>query len=122
MFGLFVETGPYVVNEAGDSATKREFAWTNDYHVIFIDQPVGTGFSFTDDDQGYARNESDVANDMFECLQQFFTLFPQYQRNKFYLTGESYAGKYIPAIGYKIHQEKAVAKMNFFGAIIGDGK
>ena len=43
-----------------------------------------------------------VANDLYDALQQFFLLFPQLQRNDFYATGESYAGKYVPAISYKV--------------------
>ena len=43
-----------------------------------------------------------VANDLYDALQQFFLLFPQLQKNDFYATGESYAGKYVPAISYKV--------------------
>ena len=59
----------------------------------FSDQPVGTGFSFTDRDEGYARNEEDVANDLYEALLQFYTLFPELLDNDFFVTGESYGGK-----------------------------
>jgi vitellogenic carboxypeptidase-like protein len=90
---------------------------------------VGTGFSFTDSDDGYARNEEDVARDLYVALQQFFTLFPEYRERDFYMTGESYAGKYVPAISYKIHQENQEQrlrrsgnlKINFKGMAIGDG-
>ena len=43
-----------------------------------------------------------MANDLYDALQQFFLLFPQLQKNDFYATGESYAGKYVPAISYKV--------------------
>ena len=91
--------------------------------MLYIDNPVGTGFSFTDSDAGYANNEDDVARDLYSALDQFFTLFGSYRANDFYVTGESYAGKYVPAISYKIHQENAVAKrkINLKGLAIGDG-
>ena len=56
-----------------------------------------------------------MASDLYEALQQFFTLFPDLRKNDFYVTGESYAGKYVPAISYKIHTEnpKANKKINF---------
>jgi len=60
-----------------------------------------------------------MANDLFEGLQQFFTLFAELQDNEFYITGESYAGKYIPALGFKIDQESATAKMKLKGLAIG---
>ena len=43
---------------------------------------------------GYARNENDVARDLYEFLRQFFTLYEDYRGNPFFVTGESYAGKY----------------------------
>jgi vitellogenic carboxypeptidase-like protein len=55
---------------------------------------VGTGFSFTDEG-GYSKNEIDVGNNLYEATIQFFTLFPELQDNDFYVTGESYAGKYV---------------------------
>jgi len=52
-----------------------------------------SGFSFTDEDGGYAKTEEDVARDLYSALTQFFTLFPEYAKRDFYLTGESYAGE-----------------------------
>lgn len=122
MFGLFVENGPYVVSE-NMTLSARKFSWTSKYSVLYIDNPVGTGFSFTDDDKGYARNENDVARDLYSALTQFFQIYYEYQKNEFYATGESYAGKYVPAIGYYIHTHNSAAKVkiNFKGVAIGDG-
>ncbi|ETE69371.1 putative serine carboxypeptidase CPVL [Ophiophagus hannah] len=89
----------------------------------FFPAQVGTGFSFTDDLKGYAKNEDDVGRDLYSAIVQFFQLFPDYQKNDFYATGESYAGKYVPAIGYYIHSNNPTAKIkiNFKGVAIGDG-
>lgn len=54
-------------------------------------------------------------------LQQFFTLFSELQSVDFYVTGESYAGKYVPSIAFKIHSEGERAKMRLKGIAIGDG-
>ncbi|XP_077347484.1 putative serine carboxypeptidase CPVL isoform X2 [Lithobates pipiens] len=122
MFGLFVEHGPYVVTE-NLTLVHREFSWTNKYSMLYIDNPVGTGFSFTGNDKGYAVNQDDVGRDLYSALTQFFQIFPEYQKNDFYCTGESYAGKYVPAIGYYIHTHNPTAKVkiNFKGIAIGDG-
>ncbi|XP_053323156.1 probable serine carboxypeptidase CPVL [Spea bombifrons] len=122
MFGLFVEHGPYVVNE-NLTLSLRNFSWAQTYSMLYIDNPVGTGFSFTDDDRGFAVNQEDVGRDLYSALTQFFQIFPDYQKNEFYATGESYAGKYVPAIGYYIHTHNpsAKVKINFKGIAIGDG-
>uniref|UniRef100_A0A8C5SM58 Carboxypeptidase vitellogenic like n=1 Tax=Laticauda laticaudata TaxID=8630 RepID=A0A8C5SM58_LATLA len=103
--------------------TERKFPWTSKFSMLYIDNPVGTGFSFTDDLKGYAKNEDDVGRDLYCAIVQFFQLFPDYQKNDFYATGESYAGKYVPAIGYYIHSNNPTAKIkiNFKGVAIGDG-
>ncbi|KAM7303139.1 hypothetical protein ISCGN_018647 [Ixodes scapularis] len=91
MLGLFVENGPYLVDKGGNLQL-RKVTWARRYSMLYVDNPVGVGFSFTQQDRGYAHNESDVGRDLFEALQQFFTLFPEYVGNDFYATGESYAG------------------------------
>jgi len=123
MFGLFVENGPFSVNEKLQ-LVRRKTSWSLTHNLIYIDNPVGTGFSFTNG--GYAENQTAVAEDLFQCLTQIFTLFPELQSNDFFVTGESYAGKYIPAISYKIHQanknlDDKTRKINFQGMAIGDG-
>ena len=52
-----------------------------------------TGFSFTDNEAGFATNQEDVARDLYSALTQFFTAFEMFQDNDFYVTGESYAGQ-----------------------------
>lgn len=68
---------------------------------MFIDNPVGAGFSYTDPD-GLCRNIPQVADQLYIGLKQFFLLFPWLQESDFFITGESFAGKYIPAIGNAI--------------------
>ena len=122
MFGLFEENGPF--NADSDlNLVARNLSWTNTHNMLYIDSPTGTGFSFTDDAAGYATNQDDVARDLYSALTQFFTAFETFQDNDFYITGESYAGKYVPAIALRIHQENPTAqlKMNLQGMAIGDG-
>jgi len=69
---------------------------------LFVDQPVGTGFSYADNPDEYVHDETQVAQDMYEFLQGFFKAFPQYQGLDFYVTGESYAGHYVPAVANRI--------------------
>ncbi|GAB6029919.1 hypothetical protein CHUAL_005617 [Chamberlinius hualienensis] len=122
MFGLFAEVGPYRIDSTF-TPVFNPYGWTNDFNVIFVDNPVGTGWSFTNSEAGYTTNQDQVAADLYSFLTQFFELFPEYVANEFYLTGESYAGKYIPAIGYKIHIENPTAAqpINLKGLAIGNG-
>jgi len=121
LFGLFVENGPFSVTENLE-LEERTTSWALTHNLIFIDNPVGTGFSFTKG--GFAENETAVGFDLHSCLTQILTIFPHLQANEFYVTGESYAGKYVPAIAHRIHmanQEADTMKINLKGIAIGDG-
>lgn len=88
--------------------------------MLFIDQPVGTGFSYTTRD-GYVRSQEEVGRDLFNFIQQFYTLFPEQKANDLWITGESYGGRYVPSFAYKLHQEKANSGINLKGIAVGDG-
>lgn len=124
LFGLFSENGPYYITTKG-VLKERKYSWHLDHHLIYIDNPVGTGFSFVTDDKGYAKTETDVGNNLYEAVSQFFQLFPNLRSHEFYITGESYAGKYVPALGHTIHERNkhnnSNAHINLVGLAIGNG-
>ncbi|CAG2055192.1 unnamed protein product [Timema podura] len=108
LMALFVENGPYILDTEGE-LQRRDIHWALNHNIIYLDNPAGTGFSFTDSDLGYARNQTDVAENVYAALVQFFQLFPELQENDFYVTGESYGGKYIPAVSYSVHTHNPTA-------------
>ena len=122
LFGLFNENGPFQVSK-DLGVQKRTTSWSLTHHVIYIDNPVGTGFSFTKSDKCYAQNQDNVGMDLYFAMLQFFVMFPNLRTHDFYVTGESYAGKYVPALAYKIHDlnPKSMQKINLKGIAIGDG-
>eukprot|EP00397_Hematodinium_sp_SG-2012_P029702 GEMP01031405.1.p1 GENE.GEMP01031405.1~~GEMP01031405.1.p1 ORF type:complete len:474 (-),score=126.58 GEMP01031405.1:694-2115(-) len=97
MLALLFENGPCKVIEGGKTE-KNPHSWNNKANVIWVDQPAGTGFS-----EGAAvGDEAGVAEDMYAFLQAFYKALPQYKTNAFFITGESYAGHYIPAISHRV--------------------
>lgn len=124
LFALFTENGPFRFDNAGTIAS-RKYSWHLCSNLIYIDNPVGTGFSFTDSDDGYARNENDVGLNLQLALSQFYKLFPELKNNEFFITGESYGGKYVPAAGHYVHKMNENAadneKINLKGFAIGNG-
>ncbi|MED6116795.1 Protein cbp3, mitochondrial, partial [Stylosanthes scabra] len=74
-------------------------------NILFVDQPTGTGFSYTSDDSDIRHDENGVSNDLYDFLQAFFNKeHSEFVNNDFYITGESYAGHYIPAFASPVHQ------------------
>jgi len=124
LLGVFNINGPFSAYKRDGSMLKlRDHAWTNTHSVLYVDNPVGAGFSYTEDDSGYSIDQTAVARNLYASLVQFFKLFPEYQLNDFYVTGESFAGHYVPAVSYAIHQNnpEAEVKINLKGLVIGNG-
>jgi len=118
---LFYENGPYAFNEDGKTLKENPSSWNKISNLIYVDQPIGTGFSHSDAGD-YVKNETEVAEDMAQFIIKFIALYPQLEGLDFYITGESYAGHYIPAISHNFHfKHKDEIKMNFKGLAIGNG-
>lgn len=74
MLGLFAENGPFSIND--DLTLKRNnFSWNTAANVMYVDQPIGTGFSLGDP-KDMAKTENDVAFDFYSFLFNFFEKYP----------------------------------------------
>jgi cathepsin A (carboxypeptidase C) len=105
------------------SLSWNPYSWNNNANLVFIDQPVGTGFSYADKDV-YERNEDEVAQDVYAFTQGFYQKYPALLANDLFITGESYGGHYVPAISNYIVSQNAAGgnkKIPFKGCAIGNG-
>ncbi|KAJ6252187.1 serine carboxypeptidase-like 48-related [Anaeramoeba flamelloides] len=118
LWGLFKENGPLLIQSDGSLLT-NPWTWNNNYAILYIDNPVGAGFSYSTNPKGYVTSESQMSQDLYTGLKVFFAKYTKYSANDFYVFGESYAGKYVPAIAYRIHEDGNKLNMKGFG--IGDG-
>lgn len=117
-----MENGPYFFRENSTILQKRNYSWPNFMNMIYVDNPVGTGFSFTDDANGYAKYQSDIVDNLLTFLEQFFKLFPEYCDNDFYLIGESYGAKYATKLGEALRNKvRRSLKVNLQGIIFESG-
>ena len=119
---LFYENGPYQFNEDGKTLKSNPHSWNNNANLLYVDQPVGTGFSKAGSITDYDTNEEQIAETMSVFMVNFLERFPELQGKDFYITGESYAGHYIPAIAHNFFfKNKDKLKINFKGMAIGNG-
>ncbi|KAJ6221850.1 hypothetical protein RDWZM_000395 [Blomia tropicalis] len=73
------------------------YAWNMKTNVLYLESPPGVGYSYNTEND-YEANDDKTAQLNFEALKSFYQKFPQYNNNSFYITGESYAGIYIPTL------------------------
>ncbi|KAI9448385.1 alpha/beta-hydrolase [Lactarius indigo] len=107
--GLFKENGPFLWGSGQARPTQNEYSWTNLSSILYVEQPVGTGYSQGKPD---AKNEYDVAAQLVGFLQQFLEIFSELKGKKFYLSGESYAGMYVPYIANFIFENTTRSTLN----------
>ncbi|GER39438.1 serine carboxypeptidase [Striga asiatica] len=120
---LFYENGPFHVTDNLTLAL-NDFGWDKVSNLIYVDQPIGTGFSYSSEEDDIRHDEEGVSNDLYDFLQAFFKAHPQLTGNDFYITGESYAGHYIPAFATRVHQgnkNNEGIQINLKGFAIGNG-
>jgi len=113
------ENGPFW-GQPNATLAYNEHSWSSVANMLYVDQPLGTGFSETNDPLNYAKNEKQISKDMDTFLTKFLTLFPHLVDRPFYITGESYAGHYIPSIAHYLLQNP-IQGLNFKGVAIGNG-
>ena len=122
LFGLFSEMGPFGLSTEL-KLVPRPTSWNTKYAMLFIDNPVGAGYSFTEQDGGYCTDSKGcVARNLYSLLQQFYTVFPEQQANELYVTGESYGGHYVPAISAFIDTQNRALRSTapIAAALVGD--
>lgn len=121
---VFYENGPWSIND-DLSLSETKYGWDRASHMIYVDQPIGTGFSWSEDDRDRCYDENCVADDMLDFLQAFFSVKSELQGRDFYVTGESYAGHYVPAVASRVFQASkdgvAYPPINLKGFAIGNG-
>jgi len=124
--GNLFEFGPLYIDEELNPQL-REVTWASDYHLLFIDNPLGAGYSFAAKDEDYVVNYTEMAANLYKMLQTLNETYPEWFKRDFFIFGESYAGHWIPAIANKILTENknvsvtknAVIPLKGIG--IGDG-
>ncbi|KAG1766459.1 Alpha/Beta hydrolase protein [Suillus occidentalis] len=96
MIGLFQENGPCVVNADSNSTTLNPYSWNNLSNMIYIDQPIGAGFSYG---TGTINSTEAAAPYVWTAFQILFKsqLFSKYASREFIFATESYGGHYAPS-------------------------
>ncbi|MGW1196697.1 S10 family serine carboxypeptidase-like protein [Streptomyces sp. NPDC002536] len=126
LLGLFLENGPLSIgDDAAGTVSVTDTTWNQEAHVVYWDQPIGTGYSYSDARGELVHDEGALARMFCKGLQEFFVLHPQYAQCPLYVCGESYAGKYVPAIALEIDKQnrrhKGGQHINLKGISVGNG-
>jgi carboxypeptidase D len=115
--GFLEENGPFQWGVGTAKPIPNVNSWTNLSSILWVEQPVGTGFS-----QGVPniKDENDLAAQLVGFFHQFLEIFSELKGKKLWLTGESYAGQYIPYIANYIYDHPTLLDLDLQGIWIAD--
>ena len=123
--GWIEENGPCYME--GDKFYKNPYSWNKLANLLYIESPAGTGFSYIDSnvESELSMDDDIAAHDNLKALIDFFNKFPSLKDKDFYISGESYAGIYIPMLALEIinYNDKVSddKKINLKGILVGNG-
>eukprot|EP01084_Bolivina_argentea_P022707 42217_1 len=121
-YGFFTEHGPFRLSKNATTLNPYQYSWNKISNILYLDTPSGTGLSYSNNSNGYncSDNKTTIINYMF--LQKFFQIFTNFSNHNLYLSGESYAGHFIPQLANYILQHYSTNSWtkNLKGFLIGN--
>ena len=113
--GMHTEFGPYKVDCSTNPCTEveRVNSWNDHMHLLVVDQPVGTGYSFAFSKEERVTTTDLAAEYLYYAVRQWYDIKnadcdnTKFQKNDFHIFGESFAGHWIPGTAYEfLHQNE----------------
>uniref|UniRef100_A0A453AUS7 Carboxypeptidase n=1 Tax=Aegilops tauschii subsp. strangulata TaxID=200361 RepID=A0A453AUS7_AEGTS len=102
-YGAMEELGPFRVMSDGKTLYRNPYSWNHAANVLFLESPAGVGYSYSNTTADYGRSgDNRTAEDAYLFLANWMERFPEYKGREFYITGESYAGHYVPQLAHAI--------------------
>ncbi|XWS23599.1 hypothetical protein CRYUN_Cryun28dG0028700 [Craigia yunnanensis] len=121
--GAFTELGPFYPRGDGRSLRRNSMSWNRASNLLFVESPAGVGWSYSNTSSDYIRGDASTAKDMHIFMMKWYGKFPEFKSRELFLTGESYAGHYIPQLADVLLDHNAHStgfKFNIKGVAIGN--
>ncbi|KAM0895983.1 hypothetical protein ACQ4PT_023465 [Festuca glaucescens] len=123
-----MEIGPFQFvaepyNGTVPSLEINPYSWTKVANILFVDTPVGAGFSSSRKPEGYNVGEISTSLQLHELLIKWFIDHPKFLASPLYIGGDSYAGKIVPFIAQKISEGIEAGRspiLNLKGYLVGN--
>lgn len=119
MLAFAQEHGPYVMPDGEEKFYKNENSWNLEANVLYIESPAGVGYSYFWGREKDHFNDTTSSEDNYAALVAFYEKFPEYKANELFISGESYAGIYVPYLAWQVIEHGS--QFNLQGIIVGNG-
>jgi len=122
LIGFMTEQGPFRPDADGN-LLPNPYAWNKISNMVFLEQPVGVGFSYSEVSDDYKIGDDQAAQDNLATILSFLVKFPQFNNTPLFITSESYGGHYMPELAdaiIKYNDANDFNKLNFKGFAVGN--
>jgi carboxypeptidase C (cathepsin A) len=121
LIGFLTEQGPFRPTKEGNLET-NPWRWNMISNMVFLEQPVGVGFSYSDNKDDYKIGDSQAAKDNLQTILKFIERFPRFANSPLFITSESYGGHYMPTLASEIvkYNTENNNVLNFKGFAVGN--
>ena len=75
---------------------KNKYSWNTHANMLYIESPAGVGYSFCSSEDECDSDDLNSSIENFAAVMGWFEKFPEFKENDLYISGESYAGIYVP--------------------------
>lgn len=121
--GAFTELGPFFPSGDGRGLRRNSKSWNKASNLLFVESPAGVGWSYSNTTSDYTCGDASTARDMRVFMMKWLEKFPAFKSRALFLTGESYAGHYIPQLAVALldyNSHSTGFKFNLKGVAIGN--
>ncbi|GFQ02239.1 serine carboxypeptidase-like 33 [Phtheirospermum japonicum] len=124
-YGAAVELGPFRVGKKGADLEFNRHSWNQEANMLFLESPIGVGFSYTNTSHDFNNiDDTFAAEDAYNFLVKWLKRFPQFKSHEIFISGESYAGHYVPQLAELVHDRNKNSNkypyINLKGFIVGN--
>jgi serine carboxypeptidase-like clade 1 len=122
MIGFWLEQGPFTMGGDG-IIVENPSRWNVNANMLFLETPPGVGFSYLTDSTPlpYVADDHTTAADSLAALLSFYVKFPQFANSSLWISGESYAGVYVPMLAQAILASPQASSIALKGVLVGNG-
>lgn len=90
----------------------RNTTWVKQASVLFVDNPVGAGYSYVDDPSAYTRDVAEITSDLVVVLRGVLERAPEFATRPLYVFGQSYGGKMGAHFARYLYHEIRLGNIN----------
>ncbi|KAK8712269.1 hypothetical protein V6N13_147509 [Hibiscus sabdariffa] len=119
----FSSVGPFITTKNARGLDRNLFSWNKVSNLLFIDSPIGSGWSYSNADGPYKNGDDSTKKLLVSFMQKWYEKYPNFKSKDLYVAGSSYAGHFVPNLASALlddNKQSKELKFNVKGIALGN--